>query len=44
MRLIFLNGLNYNKNFREVNPINNAVYEAAERMLPVLDAKLNQLR
>ena len=44
LRLIFLNGLNYNKHFREVNPINNLVYEAAERMLPILDGKLNQLR
>lgn len=41
IRLIFENGLAYNSNFRG-QPINDAVYEAAERMLPILDAKINR--
>ena len=44
LQLIFANAITYNGNFKEADPASMYVYEAAERMQPILEGKLKELR
>lgn len=44
LRLIFANAITYNVNFKDTDPASMFVYEAAQRMQPILEARLKDLR